>query len=173
MYRLASKLASSITSSTSWSVIHCVVISSRNYTSKDINFGVGARATILQSVTKVANAVKVTMGPKDKAKNIGADLVKQVAKATNTAVGDGTTCATVLSQAILTEGCKSIAAGVNVMDLRNGINKAVDAVITDLKSRAVMISTPEEITQIFVPNINYLTVRTKVCLILYKLRSMV
>ncbi|XP_020977242.1 chaperonin CPN60-like 2, mitochondrial isoform X1 [Arachis ipaensis] len=177
MYRLASKLASSITSSTSWSVIHCVVISSRNYTSKDINFGVGARATILQSVTKVANAVKVTMGPKgrnviieksyrnpritndgvtvaksikfqDKAKNIGADLVKQVAKATNTAVGDGTTCATVLSQAILTEGCKSIAAGVNVMDLRNGINKAVDAVITDLKSRAVMISTPEEITQI-------------------------
>ncbi|KAL1321931.1 chaperonin CPN60-like 2, mitochondrial isoform X3 [Arachis ipaensis] len=190
MYRLASKLASSITSSTSWSVIHCVVISSRNYTSKDINFGVGARATILQSVTKVANAVKVTMGPKgrnviieksyrnpritndgvtvaksikfqDKAKNIGADLVKQVAKATNTAVGDGTTCATVLSQAILTEGCKSIAAGVNVMDLRNGINKAVDAVITDLKSRAVMISTPEEITQIFVPNINYLTVRTK------------
>ena len=60
----------------------------------------------------------------------------------------GTTCATVLTQAILTEGCKSIAAGVNVMDLRNGINKAVDAVITDLKSRAVMISTPEEITQV-------------------------
>lgn len=53
-----------------------------------------------------------------------------------------------MTQAILTEGCKSIAAGVNVMDLRNGINKAVDAVITDLKSRAVMISTPEEITQV-------------------------
>lgn len=60
----------------------------------------------------------------------------------------GTTCATVLTQAILIEGCKSIAAGVNVMDLRNGINKAVDAVITDLKSRAVRISTPEEITQV-------------------------
>jgi len=60
----------------------------------------------------------------------------------------GTTCATVLTQAILTEGCKSIAAGVNVMDLRSGINKAVDAVITDLKSRALMISTPEEITQV-------------------------
>lgn len=53
-----------------------------------------------------------------------------------------------MTQAILTEGCKSIAAGVNVMDLRNGINKAVDAAITDLKSRAVMISTPEEITQV-------------------------
>lgn len=53
-----------------------------------------------------------------------------------------------MTQAILIEGCKSVAAGVNVMDLRNGINKAVDAVITDLKSRAVMISTPEEITQV-------------------------
>lgn len=60
----------------------------------------------------------------------------------------GTTCATVLTQAILTEGCKSIAAGTNVMDLRSGINMAVDAVITDLKSRALMISTPEEITQV-------------------------
>lgn len=144
---------------------------------KDINFGIGARAAILQGVSEVAEAVKVTMGPKgrnviiekshgnprvtkdgvtvaksikfeDKAKNLGAALVKQVAKATNTAAGDGTTCATVLTQAILTEGCKSIAAGVNVMDLRSGINKAVDAVITDLKNRALMISTPDEITQV-------------------------
>lgn len=60
----------------------------------------------------------------------------------------GTTCATVLTQAILTEGCKSVAAGTNVMDLRSGIKMAVDAVITDLKSRALMISTPEEITQV-------------------------
>ena len=60
----------------------------------------------------------------------------------------GTTAATVLTQAILTEGCKSIAAGGNVMDLRSGINMAVDAVISDLKSKAVMISTPEEITQV-------------------------
>lgn len=60
----------------------------------------------------------------------------------------GTTCATVLTQAILTEGCKSIAAGVNVMDLRIGIKRAVDAVISELKSRALMISTPEEITQV-------------------------
>lgn len=60
----------------------------------------------------------------------------------------GTTCATVLTQAILIEGCKSVAAGVNVMDLRSGINMAIDAVVSDLKSRAVMISTPEEITQV-------------------------
>lgn len=60
----------------------------------------------------------------------------------------GTTCATVLTQAILMEGCKSIAAGVNVMDLRSGINMAVDTVISDLKSKALMISTPEEIKQV-------------------------
>ncbi|XP_027336265.1 chaperonin CPN60-like 2, mitochondrial [Abrus precatorius] len=178
MYRLASKVASSIASSSSRNnLVYGGVLSRRNYVSKDINFGIGARAAILQGVTEVADAVKVTMGPKgrnviiershgnprvtkdgvtvaksinfkDKAKNVGANLVKEVAKATNNAAGDGTTCATVLTQAILTEGCKSIAAGVNVMDLRNGINKAVDAVITDLKSRAVMISTPEEITQV-------------------------
>jgi chaperonin GroEL (HSP60 family) len=60
----------------------------------------------------------------------------------------GTTCATVLTQAILTEGCKSIAVGVNVMDLRRGINMAVDAVISDLKRKASMLSTPEEIKQV-------------------------
>ena len=131
----------------------------------------------MQGVTELAEAVKVTMGPKgrnviieknrgdpkvtkdgvtvaksikfkEKAKNVGADLVKQVASATNTAAGDGTTCATVLTQAIFTEGCKSVAAGVNAMDLRSGINMAVNAVISDLKCRAVMISTPEEITQV-------------------------
>ncbi|MQM03227.1 hypothetical protein Taro_036000, partial [Colocasia esculenta] len=149
----------------------------RSYAAKDVSFGIGARAAMLQGVNEVAEAVKVTMGPrgrnviiersggdpkitkdgvtvakniefKDKAKNVGAELVKQVAKATNTTAGDGTTCATVLTQAILTEGCKSVAAGVNVMDLRRGVNKAVDAVISHLKSRAWMISTPEEITQV-------------------------
>ncbi|KAL2617321.1 hypothetical protein AAZV13_08G179300 [Glycine max] len=99
-------------------------------------------------ITKDGVTVARSIKFKDKSKNVGADLVKQVAKATNTAAGDGTTCATVLTQAILTEGCKSIAAGINVMDLRNGINKAVDAVITELKSRTLMISTPEEITQV-------------------------
>lgn len=66
----------------------------------------------------------------------------------------GTTCATVLTQAIFNEGCKSVAAGVNVMDLRSGISMAVKAVIADLKSQALMISTPEEITQVlyFLPN---------------------
>lgn len=179
MYRFASKLASSLASSTSKNknLVYNGALLRRNYVTKDINFGVGARAAMLQGVSEVAEAVKVTMGPKgrnviiekshrnprvtkdgvtvaksikfkDKAKNLGADLIKQVAKATNSTAGDGTTCATVLTQAILIEGCKSVAAGVNVMDLRNGINKAVDAVITDLKSRAVMISTPEEITQV-------------------------
>ncbi|KAF5751284.1 chaperonin CPN60-like 2 mitochondrial isoform X2 [Tripterygium wilfordii] len=177
MFRIASKLASSISSSTSKKLVCGRVICSRNYAAKDISFGVGARATMLQGVNEVAEAVKVTMGPKgrnviiekthgdpkvtkdgvtvaksikfkEKAKNVGADLVKQVASATNTAAGDGTTCATVVTQAILTEGCKSLAAGVNVMDLRTGINIAVDAVISDLKKRALMISTPEEITQV-------------------------
>lgn len=60
----------------------------------------------------------------------------------------GTTCATVLTQSIFMEGCTSVAAGVNVMDLRTGINMAVDAVIADLKNKALMISTPEEITQV-------------------------
>ncbi|GKE52214.1 chaperonin CPN60-like protein 2, mitochondrial, partial [Tanacetum coccineum] len=67
--------------------------------------------------------------------------------AEQTCYGTCTTCATVLTQAIFTEGCKSVAAGVNVMDLRSGITMAVNAVIADLKSQAVMISTPEEITQ--------------------------
>lgn len=152
------------------------VIFSRNYAAKDITFGNGARASMLAGVNELAEAVKVTMGPKgrnviierkgnpkvtkdgvtvaksiefsDGAKNVGADLVKQVAKATNKVAGDGTTCATVLAQAIFREGCKSIAAGVNAMDLRRGINMAVEAVIGDLKSRALMISTPEEITQV-------------------------
>ncbi|KAE7999107.1 hypothetical protein FH972_003582 [Carpinus fangiana] len=178
MYRIASKLlASTIASSSSRRLVCNRVICSRKYGAKAIGFGVGARAAMLQGVSEVAEAVKVTMGPKgrnviiekthgepqvtkdgvtvaksisfkEKAKNVGADLVKQVASATNTAAGDGTTCATVLTQAILTEGCKSIAVGVNVMDLRRGINMAVDAVISDLKSKASMLSTPEEIKQV-------------------------
>ncbi|KAL6005920.1 hypothetical protein ACLOJK_039965 [Asimina triloba] len=155
----------------------CRILNARHYTAKDIIFGVGARAAMLQGANELADAVKVTMGPKgrnviiekshgdpkvtkdgvsvaksiefkEKAKNVGADLVKQVAEATNKAAGDGTTCATILAQAILTEGCKSVASGVNVMDLRLGINMAVDAVITYLKSKAWMISTSEEITQV-------------------------
>ncbi|KAL6989124.1 hypothetical protein U1Q18_014875 [Sarracenia purpurea var. burkii] len=74
----------------------------------------------------------------------------------------GTTCATVLTQAILVEGCKSVSVGVNVMDLRSGINMAVDAIIIDLKNKSLMISTPEEIMQNNVDNlqeINYVVVQ--------------
>ncbi|XP_027118950.1 chaperonin CPN60-2, mitochondrial [Coffea eugenioides] len=178
MYRFAANLASKarvarnssqqISSRLGWS---------RNYAAKDIRFGVDARALMLKGVEDLAEAVKVTMGPKgrnvvieqswgapkvtkdgvtvaksiefkDKVKNIGASLVKQVANATNDAAGDGTTCATVLTRAIFAEGCKSVAAGMNAMDLRRGINMAVDDVVTTLKSRARMISTSEEIAQV-------------------------
>lgn len=150
---------------------------SRNYAAKDIRFGVEARAAMLKGVEELADAVKVTMGPKgrnvvleqsfgapkvtkdgvtvaksiefeDRVKNVGASLVKQVANATNDVAGDGTTCATVLTRAIFAEGCKSVAAGMNAMDLRRGITMAVDNVVTNLKSRARMISTSEEIAQV-------------------------
>ncbi|XVF29198.1 hypothetical protein REPUB_Repub15cG0099700 [Reevesia pubescens] len=178
MYRFASSLASKariakntthqIASRLSWN---------RNYAAKDIRFGVDARGLMLKGVEELADAVKVTMGPKgrnvvieqsygapkvtkdgvtvaksiefkDKVKNVGASLVKQVANATNDVAGDGTTCATVLTRAIFMEGCKSVAAGMNAMDLRRGITMAVDAVVTNLKSRARMISTSEEIAQV-------------------------
>lgn len=149
----------------------------RQYAAKDIRFGIEARALMLQGVEQLADAVKVTMGPKgrnvvieqsfgapkvtkdgvtvaksiefkEKMKNVGASLVKQVANATNDAAGDGTTCATVLTRSIFTEGSKSVAAGMNAMDLRRGINMAVEAVVDHLKSRAKMISTSEEIAQV-------------------------
>ncbi|KAK9931340.1 hypothetical protein M0R45_018616 [Rubus argutus] len=174
MYRLASKArvarngAQQIGGRLSWS---------RNYAAKEIKFGVEARALMLNGVEDLADAVQVTMGPKgrnvvieqsygapkvtkdgvtvaksiefkDKVKNVGASLVKQVANATNDVAGDGTTCATILTRAIYTEGCKSVAAGMNAMDLRRGITMAVDSVVTNLKSRARMISTSEEIAQV-------------------------
>ncbi|KAG6593804.1 Chaperonin CPN60-2, mitochondrial [Cucurbita argyrosperma subsp. argyrosperma] len=166
--RLARKGANQIASRSSWS---------RNYAAKDVKFGVEARGLMLKGVEDLADAVKVTMGPKgrnvvieqsygapkvtkdgvtvaksiefkDKVKNVGASLVKQVANATNDVAGDGTTCATILTRAIFTEGCKSVAAGMNAMDLRRGISMAVDSVVTNLKSRARMISTSEEIAQV-------------------------
>ncbi|GJS44269.1 chaperonin CPN60-like protein 2, mitochondrial [Tanacetum coccineum] len=132
--------------------------STRNYVAKDIEFGTKARAAMLFGVNHLADAVKVTMGPKGRnviiEQSHGSPKVTKdgvtVAKSINfeeKAKNVGTTCATVLTQAIFTEGCKSVAAGVNVMDLRSGITMAVNAVIADLKSQAVMISTPEEITQ--------------------------
>ncbi|KAJ1435753.1 TCP-1-like chaperonin intermediate domain superfamily [Sesbania bispinosa] len=178
MYRFATSLASKARiARNSSQQIASRVGWSRNYAAKDIKFGVEARALMLKGVEELAEAVKVTMGPKgrnvvieqsfgapkvtkdgvtvaksiefkDKVKNIGASLVKQVANATNDVAGDGTTCATILTRAIFTEGCKSVAAGMNAMDLRRGINMAVDAVVTNLKSRARMISTSEEIAQV-------------------------
>ncbi|KAK1395383.1 chaperonin CPN60-2, mitochondrial [Heracleum sosnowskyi] len=178
MYRFAANLASKARIATSSTKqIGSRLNLSRNYAAKDIRFGIEARALMLRGVEELADAVRVTMGPKgrtvvieqsygapkvtkdgvtvaksiefkDKVKNIGASLVKQVANATNDVAGDGTTCATVLTRAIFTEGCKSVAAGVNAMDLRRGITMAVDAVVTNLKSRARMISTSEEIAQV-------------------------
>ncbi|TYI66446.1 hypothetical protein E1A91_D09G224400v1 [Gossypium mustelinum] len=178
MYRLASSLASKARAARNTTYQTGSRLSwNRNYAAKDIKFGVEARALMLKGVEELSDAVRVTMGPKgrnvvieqsygapkvtkdgvtvaksiefkDKVKNVGASLVKQVANATNDVAGDGTTCATVLTRAIFTEGCKSVAAGMNAMDLRRGITMAVDAVVTNLKSRARMISTSEEIAQV-------------------------
>ncbi|XP_010550847.1 PREDICTED: chaperonin CPN60, mitochondrial-like [Tarenaya hassleriana] len=177
MYRFASNLASKARVARNSRQVASRMNWSRNYAAKDIKFGVEARALMLKGVEDLADAVRVTMGPKgrnvvieqswgapkvtkdgvtvaksiefkDKVKNVGASLVKQVANATNDVAGDGTTCATVLTRAIFTEGCKSVAAGMNAMDLRRGIAMAVDAVVTNLKSRARMISTSEEIAQV-------------------------
>ncbi|CAH8353191.1 unnamed protein product [Eruca vesicaria subsp. sativa] len=177
MFRFVSNLASKARIASNTRQVSSRMSWSRNYAAKEIKFGVEARALMLKGVEELADAVRVTMGPKgrnvvieqswgapkvtkdgvtvaksiefkDKVKNVGASLVKQVANATNDVAGDGTTCATVLTRAIFTEGCKSVAAGMNAMDLRRGISMAVDAVVTNLKSRARMISTSEEIAQV-------------------------
>merc|ERR1719198_2915496 len=149
----------------------------RHMSGKDVRFGNEARAMMLAGVDKLADAVQVTLGPKgrnvvldqsygapkitkdgvtvakaielkDKHQNIGAQLVRQVASKTNDVAGDGTTTATVLTRAIFSEGCKSVAAGMNPMDLRRGIQAAVDKVVAELKSKAKLISTTEEIAQV-------------------------
>jgi len=99
-------------------------------------------------ITKDGVTVARAIELRDRFENMGASLVKSVASATNDAAGDGTTTATVLARAILNEGCKSVAAGMNPMDLRRGINIAVESVVRTLKSRAKMISTTEEIAQV-------------------------
>ena len=144
---------------------------------KDVKFGADARAKMLHGVDLLANAVKVTLGPKgrnvvleksfgapritkdgvtvakeielqDKFENMGAQMLREVASKTSDEAGDGTTTATVLAQAIVREGTKAVAAGMNPMDLKRGIDMAVKAVIEDLKSRSRSISTDEEIAQI-------------------------
>lgn len=146
-------------------------------TAKEIKFGADARARMLRGVDILADTVKVTLGPKgrnvvlgktygapritkdgvsvakeielaDKFENMGAQMVKEVASKSADIAGDGTTTATVLAQAIIKEGAKSVAAGMNPMDLKRGIDMAVTAVVEDLKSRSKMVSTSAEIAQI-------------------------
>lgn len=144
---------------------------------KDIMFATDARAKMLKGVETLAKTVKVTLGPKgrnvildksygapkitkdgvsvakevelsDKFENMGAQLVKEVAQKTADKAGDGTTTATVLAEAIIREGCKAVAAGMNPMDLKRGIDMAVEAVVGDIKSRSKEIKTSEEIAQV-------------------------
>jgi len=144
---------------------------------KEVRFGGEARERMLRGVEILANAVRVTLGPKgrnvvidksygaprttkdgvtvakeieleDKFENMGAQMVREVASKTNDAAGDGTTTATVLAQAIVREGAKNVAAGMNPMDLRRGIDIAVAAAIEDLKKRSKKIKSTEEVGQV-------------------------
>jgi chaperonin GroEL len=144
---------------------------------KDVKFGGVAREKLLSGVDILADAVKVTLGPKgrnvvidksfgaprstkdgvtvakeielaDKFENMGAQMVREVAQKTNDSAGDGTTTAIVLAHAIVREGAKSVAAGMNPMDLKRGIQKAVEAVVADLKKRSKKVKSNEEIGQV-------------------------
>ncbi len=144
---------------------------------KDVKFGGDARERMLRGVDILANAVKVTLGPKgrnvvldkafgaprvtkdgvtvakeielaDKFENMGAQMVREVASKTSDIAGDGTTTATVLAQAIVREGSKSVAAGMNPMDLKRGVDLAVAAVVEDVKRRSKKVSTSDEIAQV-------------------------
>jgi chaperonin GroEL len=144
---------------------------------KDVKFSTDARDRMLRGVDILANAVKVTLGPKgrnvvldksfgapritkdgvtvakdieleDKFENMGAQMVREVASKTNDLAGDGTTTATVLAQAIVREGAKSVAAGMNPMDLKRGIDIAVSAVIKDIEKRAKKVGSTAEVAQV-------------------------
>src|SRR5437588_627837 len=144
---------------------------------KEVRFAVDARDKMLRGVDILAHAVRVTLGPKgrnvvldksfgapritkdgvtvakeieleDKFENMGAQLLREVASKTSDQAGDGTTTATVLAQAIVREGAKAVAAGMNPMDLKRGIDLAVDAVVEDIRKRTKTISTNDEIAQI-------------------------
>ena len=144
---------------------------------KDINFGTDARARLAKGVNTLADAVTTTMGPKgryvalqrsygaptitndgvsvakeielkDPVENMGAQLVKEVATKTNDTVGDGTTTATLLAQVIVNEGLRNVAAGANPIAIRRGIDKAVDAVVDEMKNSAMEISTKQQIASV-------------------------
>ncbi|NCF48763.1 MAG: chaperonin GroEL [Bacteroidetes bacterium] len=144
---------------------------------KEVKFGSDARTRMLEGVDILANAVKVTLGPKgrnvvleksfgapritkdgvtvakdielkDKFQNMGAQMVREVASKANDVAGDGTTTATVLAQSIAQEGARAVAAGMNPMDLKRGIDMAVDAVVESLEARSQKISTSDEVAQV-------------------------
>ncbi|HXZ02199.1 MAG TPA: chaperonin GroEL [Stellaceae bacterium] len=144
---------------------------------KEVKFHGDARERLLRGVDILANAVKVTLGPKgrnvvldksfgapritkdgvtvakeielaDKFENMGAQMLREVAQKTNDTAGDGTTTATVLAQSIVREGVKAVAAGLNPMDLKRGIDQAVEAVVEDVKKRSKKVSTNDEIAQV-------------------------
>merc|ERR1719197_706879 len=141
---------------------------------KDIKFGADARKSILIGVNKIADAVEVTLGPRgrnvaieqtygapkitkdgvtvakniefsEKYENVGAQLIRSVANKTNDVAGDGTTTATVLARAVFAEGSKAVAAGMNPMDLKRGIDKAADRVSSYLSDIAKVVETSDEI----------------------------
>ena len=144
---------------------------------KDVKFSVDARDRMLRGIDILANAVKVTLGPKgrnvvldksfgapritkdgvtvakeielgDKFENMGAQMVREVATKTSDAAGDGTTTATVLAQAIVKEGAKAVAAGMNPMDLKRGVDLAINAIVEHLKSNSKKVTSNEEIAQV-------------------------
>jgi chaperonin GroEL len=144
---------------------------------KDVKFGADARNRLLKGVDVLADAVKVTLGPKgrnvvldksfgaprttkdgvtvakeielgDKFENMGAQMVREVASKTNDIAGDGTTTATVLAQSIVREGSKAVAAGMNPMDLRRGIDTAVEAIVGELEKRSKRLTNNEEVAQV-------------------------
>ncbi len=150
---------------------------------KDVKFGRDARERILKGVDTLANAVKVTLGPKgrnvvidksfgapritkdgvtvakeielkDKFENMGAQMLREVASKTNDLAGDGTTTATVLAQAIVREGMKSVSAGMNPMDLKRGVDLAVTKVVEDLKTRSKEVSGSKEVAQVGIISAN-------------------
>ncbi len=144
---------------------------------KDVKFGADARERLLRGVDVLADAVRITLGPKgrnvvldksfgaprttkdgvtvakeielaDKFENMGAQMVREVAQKTNDKAGDGTTTATVLAQSIVREGSRAVAAGMNPMDLKRGVMKAVETVVADLKKRSKKVKSNEEIGQV-------------------------
>jgi chaperonin GroEL len=144
---------------------------------KEVKFSSDARERLLRGVDILANAVKVTLGPKgrnvvidksfgapritkdgvtvakeielkDKFENMGAQMVREVASKTNDVAGDGTTTATVLAQAIIREGMKSVAAGMNPMDLKRGVDKAVEGAVAELHKLSKPCNTSKEIAQV-------------------------